>query len=226
MTVPHWNVELHTHTNYSPDSLIRLKLLPEICRKRRIDKLAITDHNTVEGALQAARLYPMLVIPGEEIATTKGELLAWYIREEVPAGLTPEEAIRRLRDQGAVIGVSHPFDRYRSGAWQPDDLLDIVDLVDAIEVLNARCLHNEDNELAREFAAQHDRLATAGSDAHTPPEYGRAVMQMGPFTNNADGFREALGAATLAGGRSSFLVHFGSTFAKWSKRLLPSLGPS
>lgn len=225
MTVPLWNIELHSHTRYSPDSLIRLKNLPEICRKKGIDKLAITDHNTAQGALQAARLYPMLVIPGEEIMTTKGELLAWYIQEEVPAGLTPEETIRRLRQQGAVIGVAHPFDRYRSGAWNRDDLLAIVDLVDAIEVLNARCLHEKDNRLAREFAEQHGKLMTAGSDAHIPPEHGHAVMRMGPFTNNADGFREALETASIAGKRSSFLVHFGSRFAKWRKRLLPSTDP-
>jgi predicted metal-dependent phosphoesterase TrpH len=226
MTVPVWNIELHSHTRYSPDSLIRLESLPEICRKKGIDKLAITDHNTAQGALQAARLYPMLVIPGEEIKTTKGELLAWYIQEEVPAGLTPEETIRRLREQGAVIGVPHPFDRYRGGAWKRDDLLAIVDRVDAIEVLNARCLHDEDNRLALEFAEAHGRLKTVGSDAHLPLEYGRATVQMGPFTSSANGFREALRTAALTGGRSSFLVHFGSTFAKWSKRLLPSLRSS
>lgn len=226
MTVPVWNVELHSHTNYSPDSMIRLERLPEICRQKGIDKVAITDHNTAKGALQAARLFPMLVIPGEEVATTKGELLAWYIQEEVPAGLEPEEAIRRLRAQGAVIGVSHPFDRHRSGAWKREDLLSIVDLVDAIEVLNARCVHDEDNDQAVVFAEEHGKIKTAGSDAHLRPEHGQAYMQMGPFTNNAEGFREALAAASIAGGRSTFLVHFGTMFTRWAKKLVPSLGPS
>ena len=164
MSVPRWRIELHSHTIYSKDSLTRLENLPEICRRRGIDKLAITDHNTATGALLAFRLYPMLIIPGEEIMTTEGELLAWYIREGVPAGLTPEETISRLRDQGALIGVAPPFDRYRRGAWLPDALNRIVDQIDAIEVFNARCIHAEDNAKALEFATQRGMLMSCGSD--------------------------------------------------------------
>ena len=95
------------------------------------------------------QLAPEMVIVGEEVMTTEGELLAWYVRESVPPGLRPEETIQRLRAQGAIISVSHPFDRYRRGAWQEAQLERIVGLVDAIEVYNARCLHAEDNERAR-----------------------------------------------------------------------------
>jgi len=226
MTTPTWKIELHSHTIYSKDSLTRIGNLQEICRKRGIDKIAITDHNTAQGALAAAKLYPMLVIPGEEVMTTKGELLSWYIKEEVPRGLSPEETIDRLRDQGAVIGVAHPFDRYRSGAWELDDLLTIVDLVDAIEVFNSRCIHNEDNVKALEFAKEHGKLMTCGSDAHILSEYGKALMVVPPFANNAEEFRKALTNADRQETLSSFLVHFGSTYAKWLKRFRPSLKPA
>ncbi len=223
MDTPTWTLELHSHTIYSKDCLTRLDRLQAICQERGIDKLAITDHNTANAALGIARLHPMLVIPGEEIMTTQGEVLAWYIKEEVPPGLTPEETIERLRSQGAVISISHPFDRYRKGAWRLEDLERIVDQVDAIEVFNSRCLHIEDNLKALKFAEKHDKLMTCGSDAHLPSEYGRAILKTRPFANNAEGLRRALGDAVREEQLSSAWVHVGSTYAKWAKRIVRSL---
>ena len=225
MSIPLWTVELHTHTIYSKDCLTRLDSLHEIIQARQIDKLAITDHNTAHAALEMAKLYPMWIIPGEEIMTTKGELLAWYIKEEIPPGLSPQETIRILRDQDAVIGVSHPFDRYRRGAWKEEDLLEIVADVDSIEVFNARCLHNTDNEQALAFAKKHQKLMTCGSDAHSKTEYGQAVLETHPFANNAEGLRQALHQASGRETLSSPLIHFTSTYAKWIKRINPSLRP-
>lgn len=225
MDIPLWTIELHAHTIYSKDCLIRLDSLQAIGQEKKLDKLAITDHNTAHAALQLARLYPMWIIPGEEIMTTQGEILAWYIREEVPAGLTPQETIEQLRDQSAVIGVAHPFDRYRKGAWKPEQLMRVVELVDAIEVFNSRCIHDADNQKALEFARQHGKLMTCGSDAHTKGEFGRAIIKARPFANTADGLREALKDATREEQLSGPGVHFASTFAKWAKRLIPSLRP-
>ncbi|MGH2607416.1 MAG: PHP domain-containing protein, partial [Anaerolineales bacterium] len=100
---PRLTVELHCHTHYSADGLMRPERLVEVCRRRGIDRVAITDHNTTLGALEAARHDPERVIVGEEILTTRGELLAYFVTEEVPAGLAPREAIARLREQDAVI---------------------------------------------------------------------------------------------------------------------------
>ncbi len=224
-TSPEWKLELHAHTVYSKDCLTKLNSLQDICHRRGIDKLAITDHNTARAALELVRLYPMLIIPGEEIMTSEGELLAWYIKEEVPPRLTPGETIQRLRDQNAVIGVAHPFDRYRRGAWHIDQLLKIVDLVDCIEVFNARCLHTEDNQKALAFAEEHSKLMTSGSDAHLRQEYGQAPTITSPFANTADGLRQALQTATREERLSGPRVHFGSTYAKWAKRLFPFLRP-
>jgi predicted metal-dependent phosphoesterase TrpH len=225
MSEPLWTVELHSHTIYSADCLTRLEKLKEICQFHGIDKLAITDHNTAKAALEMARLYPMWIIAGEEIMTTQGEILAWFIKQEVPGGLSPMETIGRLRDQGAVIGVSHPFDRYRRGAWRLDDLMGIVSKVDAIETFNSRCLHSEDNEKALKFARNHGKLMTNGSDAHLASEYGKSLLLLKPFANTADSFMLSLEHAQRRESLSKSWVHAGSTYAKWIKRFLPTLRP-
>lgn len=214
-----WNVDLHSHTFWSKDSLTSLETVLRLCEQRGIDRIAITDHNAIGGALALRALAPERIIVGEEIMTTNGEILAYYVHEAVPAGLSPEETIRRLRDQGAVISVSHPFDRLRQGAWRADDLLRIADKVDAVEVFNARCLFPQDNARAAAFAARHGLLGTAGSDAHTAPEYGRAFTRLRPFANTPGDFLEALQSAMYVERLSSFLVHFGSSAAKWSRKL-------
>lgn len=218
MSTHNWTVELHSHSIYSKDSVLKLARIPDLSKKKGIDRLAITDHNTTVAGLQLARLHPMLIIPGLEVMTTKGELLAWYVTADVPPGLSPAETISRLQDQGAVIGVSHPFDRYRRGAWQEDDLLAIVDDVDAIEVFNSRCLRAEDNQKALRFAQQHDKLMVCGSDAHAPYEHGRSVMHMPAFNNNAASFRQSLAQAQRQERLSPFWVHFFSRWAVYRKR--------
>lgn len=213
-----WNVDLHSHTLWSKDCLTSFETIIQLCRQRGIHRIAITDHNTADGALKMAAIAPDLVIPGEEIMTPQGEILAYFVQESVPAGLPPEETIRRLRDQGAVVSVSHPFDRLRKGAWQEADLLRIVDQVDAIEVFNARCMFAADNVRAIHFARQHGLCGTAGSDAHTPLEYGRAVLRVQPF-NNAMELRDRLHSAQVVERLSPWFVHVGSKAAKWSKKL-------
>ena len=219
MPIPTWTVELHAHTAYSKDCLLKPERIPALCRKKGIDRVAVTDHNTVAAGLELARLYPMLVIPGIEVMTTQGELLAWYVQAEVPHGLPPIETIARLREQGAIIGFSHPFDRYRKGAWREEDLRAIVGQIDVIEVFNARCLHNKDNLKALAFAQKHGKLMTSGSDAHSPYEYGRAPMRMQAFRNDASGLRQALAGAERREKLSTPLVHLTTTWAKWLRRL-------
>ena len=126
-------VEFHCHTRLSKDSLLSPEGLLAACRRKQIDRVVITDHNTIAGALIAKQLDPTRVIIGEEILTQDGELLAAYVTEEVPRGLPAAETIARLREQGAFISVSHPFDVMRSGHWEADNLLRILPLVDAIE---------------------------------------------------------------------------------------------
>lgn len=151
------------------------------CHRKNINRIVITDHNTIAGARAARTLDPELVIVGEEIRTTRGEILAAYVEEEVPAGLSPQETIRILRDQGSFISVSHPFDIYRRGHWDESDLLDILPDVDAIEVFNSRCWSPEFNHKAQKFAEEHDIPGTVGSDAHGTIELGRSLLLLEQF---------------------------------------------
>jgi len=213
-----WNVDLHAHTLWSKDCLMPFDRIIPVCEQRGIDRIAITDHNTADGALAMQKIAPELVIVGEEIMTTQGEILAYFVQEGIPADLSPDETIRRLRDQGAVISVSHPFDQLRKGAWREEDLLKIIDRVDAIEIFNARCMIPSDNDKAIAFAQRHNLIGTAGSDAHTTSEYGRAMTRMQPFEGPAD-FLASLRQAEYIKHLSPFYVHFGSKAAKWAKKL-------
>ena len=115
-----FRVEFHCHTIFSKDSLTRPRDLVETCRRKGIDRVIVTDHNSIAGAQAAQVLDPELVIVGEEIMTTRGEILAAFVQDEIPAGLSPQETIHRLKEQGAFISVSHPFDKLRSGGWKED----------------------------------------------------------------------------------------------------------
>ena len=108
-------VEFHCHTHYSRDSLTAVDRLVATAHQRGIDRLVVTDHNTIQGALKARDLDPELVIVGDELLTTRGELLVAFVQEELPRGMEPMAAIEKLRAQGAFISVSHPFDRRRHG---------------------------------------------------------------------------------------------------------------
>ena len=174
-------VEFHCHTDASQDSLTRPADLVMAARRAGLDRLIITDHNTTSGARAAQLLDPELVIVGEEIMTTRGEILAAFVTEEIPPFLSPSETLRRLKAQGAFISVSHPFDRLRAGAWLESDLLEILPQVDAIEVYNSRCMFPGFNRAARAFAEKHNIPGTVGSDAHAAFEVGRSFLELEPF---------------------------------------------
>lgn len=211
-------LELHSHTHASGDCLMRPADIVNTCQRKGLTKLAVTDHNTLRGAWETQRLAPELVIVGEEIMTTQGELLGYFLKEEIPPKLSPVETIARLRAQGAAISVSHPFDRLRKGAWREADLAAIMDWVDAIEVFNARCIFPEDNVRALAFARAHGKPGTVGSDAHSHLELGQATLSLPSASNSAEliaGFLTGQPHTRL----SSPLIHFTSTFAKHWKRL-------
>jgi predicted metal-dependent phosphoesterase TrpH len=216
-----WKVDLHSHTVFSRDCLTPPEKQIQRARSIGLDRLAITEHNNLAGALAAKRLAPDLIIVGEEIKTTHGEIIAYFVTQEVPQGLSPQETIARLRDQGAVISIPHPLDSVRHSAMGRENVLEVIDDVDALEVLNARCVRARDNAAALTLAQQHGKWMTAGSDAHTLGEIGRCYLEMPPFEDDPTSFLAALGRARPAGQISPFWPHFASTWAKWRKRLRP-----
>ncbi len=215
-TTSNLRVEFHCHTMYSKDSLVQPRRLVQACRRKGIDRVVVTDHNEIRGALHARELAPDLVIVGEEIMTTRGELLAAYVKERIPKGLEPRQAIDLLRQQGAFISVSHPFDSRRSGAWDLRDLKEITPLVDAIEVFNSRCLEPGPNRKAQEYAAEYRLGGTAGSDAHILSELGTASL-ITPFFDDPASLRRALFSARIEGRLSPGWVHGLSFYARMWK---------
>jgi hypothetical protein len=210
------SIEFHCHTRFSKDSLLPPEKLVDTCRRKGLSRVVVTDHNSIAGARQAQAYAPDLVIVGEEIMTTQGELLAAFVREEIPRGLPPQEAIARLREQGAFISVSHPFDQLRNGHWQPEHLTAILPLVDAIETFNARCMSADFNRRAQEFAVKMGIPGTAGSDAHAAFELGRARMHLPDFSD-AEGLCGVIAQARFQARLSSPFVHFTSRYAVWKK---------
>lgn len=211
-------VEFHCHTIASKDSITKPKDLITKARQRGIGRLIITDHNSITGALDARQIDPDLVIVGEEILTTKGEILAAFVKEVIPAGLAPQAVIQELRDQGAFISVSHPYDRLRSGGWKEADLLEILPLVDAIEVYNSRCMRKSFNREAKLFAEKHNIPGTVGSDAHAAFEVGRSVLRLPPF-NGPDELRKVIREGVPITKWSPPWFHFTSRYATVTKKL-------
>jgi predicted metal-dependent phosphoesterase TrpH len=209
-------VEFHCHTIYSKDSLTRVEDLARACRRKGVDRLVVTDHNTIAGGVRAREIAPELVIVGEEVLTEEGEFLAAFVEEEVPPGLPAVEALARLRDQGAFVSVSHPFDRLRNGRWRPETMAALFPQVDAIEVFNARCMWPGFNWEAAAYARDHNLQGTVGSDAHTLGEIGKATMQL-PVFEDAAGLRAALADVRFQRSLSAPWVHFSSRYAVWRK---------
>lgn len=214
-------VELHCHTEASADSLVPFKKYLQRCNRLGIDKIAFTDHNVIEGALAAKASAPDRVIVGEEIKTSRGELLGYFMTEWIPPGLDPMETIHRLREQGAVISIPHPFDPIRGKGWSYCDLEAIAPFVDAVETFNARCLEFKPNKEAAAFARAMGLLETVGSDAHTLNELGRARLIMPNFTD-AESFKAGLNHAEKITQLSPFFIHLFTRFAKAVKKFKKS----
>jgi predicted metal-dependent phosphoesterase TrpH len=211
--------DLHLHTNASPDSRVTPEALVKCCLRKDINCIAVTDHNTMNGVEAVQRLAPFKVIPAEEIKTSEGEIIGYFLREAIPARLSPEETVRRIKDQGGLVAVPHPFDRLRREPLKEAALMRVLSEIDILEGLNARVTIASENRQAVAFAAEHDLACSAGSDAHSLLEVGTAFVEMPEF-DSPQQFLESLREGTLCGGRSVPLVHLISTWAKVRKRFL------
>jgi hypothetical protein len=197
-----------------------LEPIVDHCIDIGINCLAISDHNTIAGALKLHEMAPFKVIVAEEIKTSVGELMGLFLAEEIPKGLAPEETIARIRSQGGLVGIPHPFGRYLHLSFRRErrNLLspEILPQVDIIEVFNSRNLSPNSSTKARTLAQKYGLAASAGSDAHTLAEIGKAYVEMPEF-RGPDDFLESLSQGTIFGRNSSPLVHLASTWAKLRK---------
>jgi predicted CoA-binding protein len=204
------DVDLHMHTDHSHDCATPVEVLLATARAQGLGAIAVTDHNEISGALEARAQAgsgahpPVKVIVGEEVKTAdQGEVIGLFVEQKIPRGLTLEETVAEIKRQGGVVYVPHPFDRMHS---VPDyeNLLKILDDVDAIEVFNPRVAIASFNEEAARFAAKYRIPAGAGSDSHVAQGLGSARIRMRDFDGPAE-FVQSLREGEIVTGRSSLL---------------------
>lgn len=209
--------DLHIHSCYSPDCTTSIEAIIDRCLELGINCLAVTDHNTIAGGLEMQECAPFPIIVGEEIKTPYGEIIGLFLDQEIPPGLSPQETVSRIKAQGGLVCIPHPFDRVRRSPLKPQMIDAILPQTDIIEAFNSRTTLLRDSAKAQAFARSHGLLASAGSDAHTCYEIGHAYVELPEFIGVED-FRQALARGVIVGHRSVPWVHLASSLAKWRRR--------
>jgi predicted metal-dependent phosphoesterase TrpH len=231
------SVDLHLHTCCSYDCATPLREVVRASRRAGLDCVAVTDHNTVRGALQMRDSGDFRVIVGEEISTTHGEMLGFFLSELVPRGLSPLETIDLIKAQGGLVCIPHPLGRRpftalhdmgdsRESRYKPSQRVtgangllteEVLARVDMVEVINSRTPFRSTWEAVTRLASLSRLPLTAGSDAHTAGEIGNARVQMPDFVD-ARSFLISLRQGQPSGSRSTPFVHFASMAAKLRRR--------
>jgi len=191
-------VDCHLHTTASGDSVLRPDELVDRAREAGLDVVFVTDHHEVVAAQRLAASAGIRVLVGEEIRTPAGELLGLFLTERIPYVLPVDEVIDRIRGQGGLVCLPHPYDEVRSSVGAIADQLCASGRVDAVEVFNAKAGTAEINERAAELAHRYALPGTAGSDAHDPDGVGAAYLEMPDFATPQE-FLAALRQARVVG---------------------------
>lgn len=219
--------DLHVHSRFSKDSDASIDELLKYAAKHGLDGFAVCDHDTIEGGIACSKRAeeigsPLVVIPGIEVSSSKGHILVLGVKEHIDAGLSPEDTIKLAREQGAVVIVPHPFKITSHGMGGYFEGLDI----DAVEVLNSRCMTDGPNKKAKKAAEELGLAQVGGSDAHEAVMIGRAYTEIDATQRSVAAVLEAIRQGkTRAGGRKtpvSFVVR--QMFAGHIKKLKARMG--
>jgi predicted metal-dependent phosphoesterase TrpH len=204
-------VDLHNHTHRSYDAQNRLADYERACAEGRVDVVAITDHNTIDGALELAAAASFPVIVGEEIDTADGELIGLYLHEHVPPGLSAAETARRIRGQGGLVYLQHPFYRLVHGRMRADAREELrgLGLIDVVEAANGGPLSAAANARALAWARANDLPHAASSDAHEPGAIGTCVTAVPAGPLDATTLPALLRSGTAIDRRPTAVVAFG-----------------
>ena len=226
MKLAMFKAEFHVHTRFSRDSLLALWLLYLKCRLKKIDYIAVTEHNNIKGGTAFSmfctkRKGKVKCIVGEEIMTQSGEIIGLYLFEEVPPGLSAAETIERIRSQGGVVYVPHPYDEKRSKTVLKEDILsELANQVDCIECYNGRNISPEYGRIQNEIADRFGIRKIVGSDAHTLMEIGRNVVLLNESIDDPDSFKNALSSAVFQTKKCISFAHFVTKISKALKLLI------
>lgn len=196
-------------------------------RGRGLDGVAVTDHNTMAACSEATARAPgdVLVIPAEEVDTPEGQVIGLFLDDEVEPWQSPATVIDAIHDQGGIAFAPHPFDGLRSGL---ETIGEHADSLDAVEIVNSRCVRAVYNDRARVFAETHGLPGLGGSDAHFAHEVGRAYTAVdvepdrdADLESRRESVRDAIhsGAVRAVGGRGSLANHAGTKLVKLARSL-------
>jgi predicted metal-dependent phosphoesterase TrpH len=206
-------LDLHLHTRASWDCLSDPEALLHRAQERGIHRIAITDHNRLELALEMYRRFPDRIIPGEEVRTREGiDVIGLYISREIPGGTPARDTCRLIREDGGITYLPHPFARGKGGSGRHAEAL--APLVDVVEVFNARLHPGRLNEPAEALARSHGKLRGAGSDAHTLGEVGGAWVEVPYHESSPASLLAALASGQVEGRTAPVWTHVASTWAK------------
>ena len=211
-------VDMHMHTRASFDCLSDPEVVLARALERGVDRIAITDHNLLGVSLEMHAKYPDQIIPGEEVKTAEGiDVIGLYLSEEIPTGTPAREVIERVKEQGGLSYLPHPFAPGKGGGGRFAE--ELAPLVDIVEVFNARLHPSRLNLPAEELAARHGKPRGAGSDAHTIGEVAGAWVAVPRHENRPEALLSALHQARVRGIVTPWTVHLASTWAKIRKKL-------
>lgn len=199
-------MDLHCHTWYSHDSLLSPAALVEACLRRGIDCLAVTDHNEIDGAREAARIAPFKVIVGEEVRTRDGEITGLFLKERIPPHLSAAETVAEIRRQKGLVYVPHPFAAGVTMRLKRPVLeaLAAAGEVDILEGWNSRGLLRTDDLKSQQWALARGIPFAAGSDAHTRFEIGSTYVELEDF-RGPQGLLKNLKRGVLFGRKTNLL---------------------
>ena len=204
-------LDLHIHSKYSYDSYLEPKIIIKIAKKRNLDGIAITDHNSMK-ACKEVKVKDFLIIQASEIRTSIGEIIAYGIQEEIKPKMNVYETIDEIHEQDGIAIAPHPFDMFRRYNGK-----NIVNGIDGIEIFNSRCMLNLFNYLAVKKAKEMNLPMTAGSDAHTIEEIGLAFTEFDSSSDIIKMIRK--GQCRPQGKLSCPSVHLKSNLIKLLKKI-------
>jgi hypothetical protein len=200
-------IDLHVHTRHSACALLKPEEIERIAVRRGLNAVAVTDHNRIDGALEVLRLAKTIkVIVAEEIKTSQGEIIGYFLKEQIQPGLAPLETVRQIRKQGGLVSIPHPFDRLRSSRLSLQALQSIIHELDMIEVFNSRDIRTKMDAGIIQKALNKGAVPVVSSDAHLKAEVGRSYMVMDDFKTPEEFLRNIKNAQHITR-KSPFWVH-------------------
>jgi predicted metal-dependent phosphoesterase TrpH len=214
-------IDLHCHTKYSIDSIIKPKDLMKKSEKTGVMP-AITDHNTID-AHKELRSLGAKFIPGEEIRTDRGDLIGLYLNENIPRMTPFEEAIDKIHAQGGITYLPHMYDKSRKGVIPTKEETKKLDI---IEIFNSRCPIEDFNKKAEAFAAQNSLLHACGSDSHFLFEFGSTYNEVPDFDlSSPKEFLKAIKSVKFTTKKAPIFVRGTTTAVALTKKLFRRLRP-